>query len=220
MLKLTDIRKNYRARDNHEVAALDGVSFELNKGEFVAVQGPSGCGKSTLLLIAGGLLSPDAGTVTIDGADPYAMSANARAGLRADKIGFVFQQFHLAPYLSVRDNIMAPDLAASQQRGPGRADELIKEFGLSDRATHVPDELSTGERQRVALARALFNNPGLILADEPTGNLDPDNSRIVLDRLRDIAQQGAAVLMVTHDETAAKAADRIEKLREGKRETA
>jgi len=220
MLTLADIRKNYRARDNHEVAALDGVSFELNKGEFIAVQGPSGCGKSTLLLVAGGLLSPDAGMVTIDGADPYALSANARAALRAGKIGFVFQQFHLAPYLSVRDNIMAPDLAASSKRGPGRADELMQDFGLADRATHVPDELSVGERQRVALARALFNNPGLILADEPTGNLDPDNSRIVLDRLREIAKQGAAVLMVTHDETAAKAADRIERLREGKRETA
>lgn len=218
MLTLADIRKTYRSRDNHEVAAVDGVSFELKKGEFVAVQGSSGCGKSTLLLIAGGLLSPDSGNVAIDGADPYGMSANARSALRAEKIGFVFQQFHLAPYLSVRDNIMAPDLASLSKRGPERADELMKEFGLTGRATHVPDELSTGERQRVALARALFNNPGLILADEPTGNLDPDNSRIVLDRLREIAKQGAAVLMVTHDESAAQAADRIERLNAGRRE--
>ncbi len=217
MLKLTDIRKNYRARDNHEVAALDGISLDLQKGEFVAVQGPSGCGKSTLLLIAGGLLSPDSGSVSVDDANPYAMSANARAALRARKIGFVFQQFHLAPFLSVRDNIMAPDLAASSKRGTARADTLMKEFGLNDRATHVPDELSTGERQRVALARALFNEPALILADEPTGNLDPENSRIVLNRLRQIAQQGAAVLMVTHDQAAAEAADRVEQLRDGKR---
>ena len=218
MLKLIDIRKTYRARDNHEVAALDGISLELNQGEFVAVQGASGCGKSTLLLIAGGLLSPDSGDVSIDGVNPYSISANARAGLRAGKIGFVFQQFHLAPYLSVRDNIMAPDLAATSKQGPKRAAELMEEFGLTDRATHVPGELSSGERQRVALARALFNGPGLILADEPTGNLDPDNSRIVLDRLREIAEQGAAVLMVTHDETAAQATDRVERLREGKRE--
>ena len=218
MLSLSHIKKAYRSRDDHEVPAVDDVSLSLGKGEFAAVQGPSGCGKSTLLLIAGALLSPDAGSMTIDGENPYDLSANARAALRAEKIGFVFQQFHLAPYLNVRDNILAPSLATSSPHGARRADELMELFGLTGRATHVPDELSTGERQRVALARALFNKPSLILADEPTGNLDPDNSRIVLERLREIAGQGSAVLMVTHDENAAQAADRIERLREGKRE--
>ncbi len=218
MLELTDIHKTYRGRDKGDVAAVDGISLNLNKGEFVAVQGPSGCGKSTLLLIAGGLLSPDSGRVTVGGEDPYVLSPNARAALRARKIGFVFQQFHLAPYLSVRENIMAPDLASGDQHGAGRADELMEEFGLTGRAAHLPGELSTGERQRVALARALFNRPGLLLADEPTGNLDPENTHIVLGRLREIAEQGAAVLMVTHHESAAKAADRVERLRAGKRE--
>ncbi|MFT5491565.1 MAG: putative ABC transport system ATP-binding protein [Limisphaerales bacterium] len=220
MLELTDIHKAYNAQSHSAVAAVDGISLSVKSGEFVAVQGPSGCGKSTLLLVAGGLLSPDKGAAVIAGQDPYQLSANARASFRAETIGFVFQQFHLVPYLSVRDNIMAPGVALSSPPAVDRAAQLMEKFGISDRSSHLPGELSTGERQRAALARALFNSPKLILADEPTGNLDPENSKIVLDHLRAFANEGGAVLMVTHEDSAAATADRTERLRDGKRELA
>lgn len=218
MLELADIHRTYNAQSHSAVAAVNGISLSVGAGEFVAVQGPSGCGKSTLLLIAGGLLSPDRGIAKIAGQDPCQLSSNARAAFRAKTIGFVFQQFHLVPYLSVRDNIMAPGIALTASPAADRAEQLMDKFGLASRASHLPGELSTGERQRAALARALFNSPRLILADEPTGNLDPENSKIVLDHLRAFADEGGSVLMVTHEESAAKAADRIERLRDGKRE--
>lgn len=218
MLELVDIQKTYNAQSHSSVAAINGISLDVGAGEFVAVQGPSGCGKSTLLLIAGGLLSPDRGSATVAGQNPYQLSSNARAAFRAKTIGFVFQQFHLVPYLSVRDNIMAPGVALAEAPPADRAAQLMSQFGIANRSSHLPGELSTGERQRAALARALFNSPRLILADEPTGNLDPENSKIVLDHLRAFANEGGAVLMVTHEESAAAAADRVERLRDGKRE--
>ena len=207
-LVLTDLCKNY-AGPNGVVHALTGVSLAVESGEFVAVQGPSGCGKSTLLLAAGGLLRPDGGTVRVAGQDPYALTADARAAFRAAHIGFVFQQFHLVPYLSVLDNVLAPALALPRKGSKEQAEELIERFGLKDRRHHVPEQLSVGERQRTALARALLNRPALLLADEPTGNLDADNAAVVLDALDGFARAGGAVLLVTHDAAAAGRANRI-----------
>jgi ABC-type lipoprotein export system ATPase subunit len=161
------------------------------------------------------LLRPTGGRIRIDGEDPYALSPSRRAALRARTVGFVFQQFHLIPYLSVLDNVLAPALALPSRTATERARALVAEFGLADRGAHVPAALSTGERQRVALARALLNRPGLLLADEPTGNLDRDNAAIVLDHLRRFAEDGGTVLLVTHDPAAAGCADRTLHLQDG-----
>lgn len=206
MLSLRQLHKRFTAH-GQTVPALVDVSLDLSAGEFVAVQGPSGCGKSTLLLMAGGLLAPDSGEVVIADERPYRLSPDQRALFRARHVGFVFQQFYLIPYLNVRENI----LAAGIKDGPGlenRADALLSEFGLLPRARHRPGELSVGERQRAALARALINEPRLILADEPTGNLDADNAAVALTHLRKFSQGGAAVLLVTHDAVAAGYASR------------
>ena len=219
MLELQDVRKVYH-KGAHPVAALDGVSLAIRAGEFVAVRGPSGCGKTTLLLAAGGLLAPDEGTVLLGEKDPYALDTDARAALRAEMIGFVFQQFHLVPYLTVRENVLvaalARKLSGATTDAPQRTDEMLAHFQLTGRAAHVPAELSTGERQRTALARALLNRPRLLLADEPTGNLDPDNAEIVLGHLTEFAAAGGAVLLVTHDDKAAAFAQRTVHLRDGK----
>lgn len=207
-LQFTNVTKTYTGAA-HQVVALADVSFELEQGQFAAVQGASGCGKSTLLLTAGGLMRPDAGRVLLDGEEIYGLPVERRAGLRAAKIGFVFQQFHLVPYLSVIDNILAAGMTnqnGDPRRLRDRATELIDRFGLSDRMHHVPGTLSTGERQRAALARALLNEPELLLADEPTGNLDEENSEVVLNHLADFAAAGGAVLLVTHDRDAAQRA--------------
>ena len=210
ILDLKSISKTYTGA-NGEVAALQDVNLGVDAGEFVALHGPSGSGKSTLMLIAGALLTPDSGNVSVSGTDPFAKSANGRAEFRASHIGFVFQQFHLIPYLSVLDNVRLGQLSQSITDADGRAQDLLDRLGLSDRSGHVPSALSVGEQQRVALARALLPDPQLILADEPTGNLDSDNASIVLDCLADFAAAGKAVLMVTHDERAqARAARGIE----------
>jgi ABC-type lipoprotein export system ATPase subunit len=197
------------------VRALGGVSLTAAPGEFVAVQGPSGSGKTTLLLAAGGLLRPTGGRVQIDGEDPYALAPSRRAAWRARTIGFVFQQFHLIPYLSVLENVLAPSIAMPSRAAAERARALVSGLGLADRGAHVPAALSTGERQRVALARALLNRPGLLLADEPTGNLDRDNAALVLDSLHRFAGDGGTVLLVTHDPAAAGCAHRTLHLRDG-----
>ena len=210
MLVATDLTKTFPGPDG-PVPVLRGLSLTVEAGAFVAVRGPSGCGKSTLLLILGGMLRPDAGRVTVAGQDLYALSASARGDLRARAIGMVFQRFHQLPYLDVRDNVLLP-ACAGPLVDPGRADLLIERFGLTHRRHHRPDRLSTGERQRTALARALLHQPGLILADEPTGNLDPDNARLVVAALREAAGAGAAVVLVTHDPVIAAAADRVVEL--------
>jgi ABC-type lipoprotein export system ATPase subunit len=215
LLELSHVTKVY-SRGARTVRALDDLSLRIDAGEFVSLVGPSGCGKTTLLKVAGGLLRPDAGAVTVAGVEPYNLPVEARSRFRGQNIGFVFQQFHLVPYLSVRENILSPVLAWWRSDVHERADELIARFGLSNRKHHRPGELSTGERQRTALARALLHRPKLLLADEPTGNLDPDNGRLVLDTLRACAQEGAAVLLVTHDALAAEQADRIVPLAQGR----
>lgn len=214
-LKLENISKTYRS-GRLSVKAVDDVSVSVEPGEFVAVQGPSGCGKSTLLLVAGGLLKPDSGNVVCNEQNLYLLNANQRASFRSEHIGFVFQQFHLIPYLSVLDNVLAPAITgANKDATRARADELTQELGLTDRRQHMPNELSSGEHQRTALARALFNRPALLLADEPTGNLDSENSQIALDHMKRFATNGGSVLMVTHDPQAVAAADRVVNIRDG-----
>jgi ABC-type lipoprotein export system ATPase subunit len=214
MLEVRDLTKSYPS-DRGPIDALAGVSLEVGRGELLAVEGPSGCGKTTLLLAAGALLDVDSGRVSIDGEDVWAQTPARRAALRAERIGFVFQQFHLVQYLSVEDNIRAAALARGGDGDDARVDALIREFGLDARRTHVPSRLSTGEKQRTAMARALLNQPSLLLADEPTGNLDRENATVILDHLRGFAAAGGAVLLVTHDPHAASYATRSVRMERG-----
>lgn len=207
MLSFCEVTRQFRGPEG-QVCAVRNISLSVNQGELVAVQGPSGSGKTTLLLMAGGLLKPTEGTVSFGGGNIYALTANQRSALRAKQMGFVFQQFHLIPYLTVWRNVLSPAGASRQPDARSRAKELIHHFNLEHRSKHVPSQLSTGERQRTALARALLNRPGIILADEPTGNLDEANADVVLKYLSEFASAGGAVLLVTHDARAAGYADR------------
>lgn len=213
-LKITNLSKVFRGPDGR-VQAVDQVSLEVAVGKFTALMGPSGSGKSTVLLSSGGLLVPDDGTVLVAEKDIYSMPQEKRAVLRASTIGFVFQQFHLIPYLNVLDNVLTPSLALKIPDATARARDLISHFGLDGRVHHVPAELSTGEKQRTALARALLHRPRLLLADEPTGNLDEENSERVLEALREFASGGGAVLLVTHFPDAARYADQVVRLKDG-----
>jgi ABC-type lipoprotein export system ATPase subunit len=200
VLRIDQVSKTYRAKGRAAVTALHAVDLRLGAGTIRVIVGPSGSGKSSLLLCAGGLLRPDAGTVTLAGQDLYSLSAEERSAARARDVGFVFQQFHLVPFLNVLDNVLTPMLAGV---GGGdlraRADSLVERFGLGPRRLHPTAELSVGECQRVALARALLLKPKVLLADEPTGNLDEENGGRVIDALTDYAAAGGAVLVVTHD---------------------
>jgi putative ABC transport system ATP-binding protein len=198
MLEINNISKSF-AGPSGVVRVLSDFSLSVAAGQMVAVMGSSGCGKTTLLLTAGGILRPNKGQVLIDGVDPYSLSADERSVMRGKKIGFVFQQFHLIPYLNVIENILAPAGAVGNENGLDRAMELIEHFKIADRSKHFPQQLSSGEKQRVAFARALFNKPDILLADEPTGNLDEANSRVVYDYITEFASQGGAVLIVSHD---------------------
>ncbi len=200
-----------------KVTALREVSLSVSPGELLVVKGPSGCGKSTLLLTAAGMLRPDEGDVELFGnAHPYDLSPDGRSRLRAGSIGFVFQQFHLIPYLSVQENIMAPSLSVPAADPDKRAAKLMAHFGLQARADHFPSQLSTGERQRTALARALFNEPKILMADEPTGNLDEENAEIVLQHLSRFASAGGSVLLVTHSARAADYSTRTLNMKDGR----
>ncbi|MFQ5808386.1 MAG: ABC transporter ATP-binding protein [Armatimonadota bacterium] len=214
MIELQNVSKVYQGADG-EVRALDDVTLSVAKGEFTAVRGPSGCGKSTLLLTVGAMVRPTEGRVLLDGQDLYALSPSHRARLRADRIGFVFQMFHLVPYLNVLENVLVPALAGA----PGdrnEALELLERLQLSHRLHHRPAELSTGERQRCALARALLHRPEIILADEPTGNLDPDNAAQVLEYLAGFHRDGGTLLLVSHDPIANEYAQRVLRIEQGR----
>lgn len=206
MIVLEEVSKVYHTAHG-EVRALDGVSLHVVAGEFVAVRGPSGSGKSTLLALVGGLARPTAGRVEVSGSDLAALSSAQRARFRAERVGFVFQMFHLLPYLTVLDNVLvaAPHRSRDYRQ---RALELLDRFGLGPRRWHRPGQLSAGERQRVAMARALLNRPQLLLADEPTGNLDDRNAESLLDLLAQFHQDGGTILLVTHHANAAERAQR------------
>jgi putative ABC transport system ATP-binding protein len=208
MICFRQVSKTYR-KGSQEIAALRSVSLEVGKGELLLAKGPSGCGKTTLLLAAGGLLHPDSGSITLLDKDLYTMSPDGRAAFRAAHIGFVFQQYHLIPYLTVLENVLVSSLAAPSPFSARDALDLLERVGLAERAMHVPAELSAGEKQRTALARALLCRPTLLLADEITGNLDSENARMVLEQLKEFSRQGGTVLLVTHDEKADRLADRI-----------
>ena len=217
MVEVKNVTKRYEGK--RTVHALQGVSFRVEKGEMVATMGPSGCGKSTLLNILGGLDRPSEGSIIIDGIDLSTLNDGALTRLRREKIGFVFQFFNLLPTLTATENIALPLHLAGIPRKEAalRSMELLRAVGLEDRHDHLPDELSGGEQQRVAMARALILHPPLILADEPTGNLDSKNGREILALFKTLQGKfGATVIMVTHDPVAAAVCDRILTMRDGR----
>jgi ABC-type lipoprotein export system ATPase subunit len=220
LLRLEKVSKRFH-RGREEVVALDAVDLDIAAGEFVGVVGPSGSGKSTLLHLAAGLDSPDEGTVRLDDRDVASLSVAERARLRRREVGFVFQFFHLIPTLTVLENVELP-LLLDGGRGNGPAvRDLVDRLGLGDRAAHLPGELSGGEMQRAAIARALVAGPRLILADEPTGNLDSATGADILNVLEtQVSEAGAALVMVTHDPSAAARASRVLHLRDGRFESA
>jgi putative ABC transport system ATP-binding protein len=207
--------QNLTKRYGAEVVALQHVSFTLDRGEWVAAMGPSGSGKSTLLNIIGCLDTPDEGRVIVDGQDLTRLSAAERARFRAERVGFVFQQYHLVPYLTALENVMLAQYFHSLA-DEAEATDALRRVGLGDRLSHLPSQLSGGEQQRVCIARALINQPDLILADEPTGNLDEVNEAIVLSLFADLHREGRTVLMVTHDQEVARMADRRIELHHGR----
>ena len=216
-IEAVDLRKTYRV-GKVDVPALRGVSLGVTKGEFVSVVGPSGSGKSTLFYLLGGLARADSGHVIVDGDDFAQMSDADRTDMRKRKIGFVFQKFNLLPTLTARGNIeIALDIAGTNgTRDAAYFDKIVRLLGIDKRLDHRPSELSGGEQQRVALARALINKPAIVLADEPTGNLDTKNSDSVLNMLRQSKQElGQTVLMITHNPEAAAYGDRIVHMRDG-----
>ncbi len=217
VLRARDLHKRYGGGES-AVDALRGVGLELAAGEFVAVVGPSGCGKSTLLHLCGGMDRPSSGTVAVDGVDLAELDDEALTALRRGRIGFVFQFFNLLPTLTLAENIALPLLLAGVPRRDGlaRAGEGARRVGLDHRLEHHPARVSGGELQRAAVARALVHRPALVIADEPTGNLDSDNGGRVLSLLRELNREtGVAVLLATHDPALAAAADRVLRLRDG-----
>jgi putative ABC transport system ATP-binding protein len=215
LIELRDIKKTF-LMGSEIVRALDGVTLDINEGEFVSIIGPSGCGKSTLMNILGLLDQPTEGIYRLDGRDTQTMSDNARALLRNQKIGFVFQSFHLLPRVTALRNVEMPmvysaayDRSFSRNKVTERAREAMAVVGLAERVDHLPNELSGGQRQRVAIARALVNKPRMILADEPTGNLDSRSGIEILKLFKDLHGQGVTVILVTHDANIARSADRV-----------
>jgi putative ABC transport system ATP-binding protein len=214
VIGLTGVTREY-AGHGGVVRALDHATFSIVAGEWVAITGPSGSGKSTLVNLLGCLDRPTEGELKIDGVDVASMSATELDRFRSDKIGFIFQQFHLIPYLSALENVMLAQYFHSMT-DEGEARASLERVGLGKRADHLPSELSGGEQQRVCIARALINNPPILLADEPTGNLDAANQQIVADLLRDLHRNGHTIVMVTHDPEMAALAQRKIALNHGK----
>jgi len=216
VVQCTDLWKIYHS-GRVEVPALRGVNLDVAEGEFVAIMGPSGCGKSTLLYVLGGLTPPSSGRVLVDGNDLGQMGDSERTLLRRRKIGFVFQRFNLLPTLSAYGNIAIAQHIQGDGFDPHRFEVTVNLLGLKERLHHRPSELSGGEQQRVALARAVVSDPKIVLADEPTGNLDSQNSETVLKMLKDLNQElGQTLIMITHNPEAAAYAGRIVHMRDGR----
>ena len=217
ILRTIDLTKSYKV-GKLDVPALRGVTLDVNEGEFVAIMGPSGCGKSTLLHLLGGLLSPTTGRIIIDGEDISKVSDARRTDIRRRKIGFVFQRFNLFPTLSAEGNLKLAEKIHTGNGGQSsdKRREVLRLLKLEDKMHHKPVELSGGEQQRVALARAVVNSPAIILADEPTGNLDTENSRIVLDMFRELNEKfSQTIIMITHNPEAAAVCSRVINMRDG-----
>ena len=217
MIQLHDVTKNYTRRGD-TVTAFQCERLLIERGEYVAILGPSGSGKTTLLSILGGMLAPTTGQVWLDGASLYDHDVARRAALRRELMGFVFQTFNLVPYLTALENVQVPLCLAGRPAGEQRerAAALLERFGLAARLNHKPTELSVGQQQRVALARTLVNDPPIILADEPTGNLDSDSRELVLGALQECHSDGRTIVMVTHDPVAAEQAQRAYHLADGR----
>lgn len=215
VISVTRLKRSFKS-GSEDIAVLKDISLTVDRGEFVAVMGASGSGKSTLLNVLGGLLPPDAGTVTVDGLDLGSMSDAALTVYRRDRVGFIFQMFNLVGTLNVEENILLPSLAGGRKVAPSALDSMIEKVGLLHRRHAMPDTLSGGEQQRVAIARALVSGPALVLADEPTGNLDSENTRLMGDLFRDLHRtQGCAFVLVTHAPDVAMWADRVVVLKDG-----
>ncbi len=223
IVRTVDLEMTYRM-GRSGVHALRGINLEISRGEFVSIMGPSGCGKSTLLHIIGGLLTPTKGEVYVDGDEITQLDDGRRTDVRRRKIGFVFQRFNLFPTLTVEGNLrlaeqIHQDGTHTQRRTVGgeRRRELLGLLGLEDKIAHKPMELSGGEQQRVAIARAIINEPAIVLADEPTGNLDSDNSQIVLNLLRELNRElQQTIVMITHNPEVSAAASRLLRMRDGR----
>ena len=216
ILKAENLEKIYRV-GKVDVPALRGVSLAAQEGEFVAVMGPSGCGKSTMLHLLGGLLTPTRGRIVVDGEDLTAASDAKRTDIRRRKIGFVFQRFNLFPTLTAEGNLrLAERIHGNGADDPARRHEILRMLRLEDKMHHKPLELSGGEQQRVALARAVVNRPAIVLADEPTGNLDSENSALVLKMFRELNDRfNQTIIMITHNPEAAAACQRVIQMRDG-----
>jgi putative ABC transport system ATP-binding protein len=215
VIELGDVRKTYR-RGGELVVAVDGVTMVVDEGDFVAIVGPSGSGKTTLLNLIGCVDTPDSGTVRIDGAPVAGLGERELTKIRARKIGFVFQQFFLLPTLTVEENVLLPALFAGNRDGEKRTAELLERVQLAGRGQHLPSELSGGEMQRAAIARALVNGPRILLADEPTGNLDSANAHAVMDLFSELNAVGLTVVVVTHNSELARQARRTVRLKDGR----
>ena len=217
ILRAVDLKKSYKV-GKLDVPVLRGLDFDINEGEFVAIMGPSGCGKSTLLHLLGGLLSPTSGSILIDGEDLARVSDARRTDIRRRKIGFVFQRFNLFPTLSAEGNLKLAEKIHTGNGGKSadRRREVLRLLKLEDKMHHKPLELSGGEQQRVALARAIVNGPAIILADEPTGNLDTENSQVVLDMFKELNEKfNQTIIMITHNPEAAAVCSRTIQMRDG-----
>ena len=215
MVILENVTKTYKIHGS-EVKALNNINLHIKKGEFVVLCGPSGSGKTTMLMTIAVMLRPTSGSVRIEQNDLYAMSIRDRAKFRAENIGFIFQMFYLVPYLNVIENVILAGGVTGKNRHPAEAKKLLEQLGMAKRAFHKPPELSAGEKQRTAIARALFNRPKIILADEPTGNLDPDNAAAALGYLSEFHHNGGTVVMATHGPEAEQFAKRLIHLRNGR----
>ena len=216
MIHLDKVSKTFKTSTS-QVGAIVDIDLLVNEGEFIVINGPSGSGKTTLLLSIGGMLQPSSGVVNVYKKDIYSLNEQERTDYRAKNIGFVFQMYYLIPYLNVMENIMlSAGLGRNGTQNRKVSEQLIDQLGITDRISHKPSELSAGERQRVALARALIHQPKIILADEPTGNLDPENSLGVLRIIKEFHQKGGTVILVSHGSDANQDADRIIHLKNGR----
>jgi len=220
MIKVTDVEKYYKTEELQTIA-LNKLSFEVKKGEFVAIMGPSGCGKSTLLNILGMLDDSDGGSFVFNGEEVINYNERKRANIRKHNIGFVFQSFNLIDQLTVFENVELPLIYTGMKKADRKkkVDEVLEKMQIMHRRKHFPQQLSGGQQQRVAVARAVVNDPKLILADEPTGNLDSSNGNEVMDLLTELNEQGATIIMVTHSEHDAKFSHRIIRMLDGQKVT-